>query len=142
MIFMLNDHGWQSPAFGLKAGLVTVVLKRNAGRRFLLAASSVAAVALSIAFGVLNTPRSQAQSTAARPQFEVVSIKKQAEESSDFKCCFGPGGRLNVINNRILNLIAVAWTMKHYQLKGGRTGWSPTTSISKPGLMATRAWTK
>jgi uncharacterized protein (TIGR03435 family) len=121
MIFLLNDHGWQSPAFGLAARLRTVVLKRNAGRRLFLAGLSVAAVALPIAFGILNTPRCQAQSTAARPQFEVVSIKKRAEESTDFKCCFAPGGRLNVVNNRILNLIAVAWTMKHYQLKGGPT---------------------
>jgi uncharacterized protein (TIGR03435 family) len=84
-------------------------------RHFLVAFSAVATVA-SMTWSI---PAGLAQSTAARPHFEVASIRQRTEEAADFKCCFAPGGRLNVRNSRILNLIAVAWTMKHYQLKGG-----------------------
>jgi uncharacterized protein (TIGR03435 family) len=64
---------------------------------------------------------SRAQSTTARPQFDVASIKQRTDGATASACCVGPGGRLNVKNQRISNLIGFAWTMKYYQIVGAPT---------------------
>ena len=95
-----------------------MVLKQRAPRKFLISVASLAGVTVPIAFGILNANRSQAQATLARPQFEVVSIKQREAGATGSSCCVAPGGRLNVKNNRISNLIGFAWSIKYFQLVG------------------------
>lgn len=83
------------------------------GRRFLVSLS-VAAAVVSMSWSI----PSRAQSSA-KPQFEVASIKQRTDGASTSACCLGAGGRLNIKNQRISNVIGFAWTMKYYQLVGG-----------------------
>src|ERR1700739_3154659 len=61
---------------------------------------------------------SRAQSSS-KPQFEVAVVKRRTDGDSASACCLAPGGRLNVKNQRVSNVIGFAWTMKYYQLVGG-----------------------
>jgi uncharacterized protein (TIGR03435 family) len=78
-------------------------------------------VSLSVAAGVISMSWSipgRAQSSHLR-QFEVASVKQRTDGTSASACCLAAGGRLNIKNQRVSNVIAFAWTMKYYQLFGG-----------------------
>lgn len=92
----------------------------DAGRKLLLAAAGIAAVAGPVVFGVFTAPAIRAQSQpAAKPAFEVASIKPNT--SADHRVMFQitPGGRLACTNATAKILITMAYNLKPHQLEGG-----------------------
>jgi bla regulator protein blaR1 len=92
----------------------------NTSRKLLLAAAGTAAVVGPVAFGVFSAPAGRAQSqAAARPEFEVASIKPNT--SGDHRVSFQitPGGRLACTNATAKILITMAYGLKPHQLEGG-----------------------
>ncbi|MBV8847231.1 MAG: TIGR03435 family protein [Bryobacterales bacterium] len=83
------------------------------GRRFVVSVS-VAAAVVSMSWSIPTRAQS-----SPKPQFAVASIKQRTDGGSASACCLGAGGRLNVKNQRVSNIIGFAWTMKYYQLVGG-----------------------
>jgi len=57
-----------------------ISLKMNRSRKLLLVSSAVLAVAVPVLIGLVSAPASYAQTSAARPQFEVASIKPSFSE--------------------------------------------------------------
>jgi uncharacterized protein (TIGR03435 family) len=93
--------------------------KPHIGKKLLLGAASVAGVALPIIVGALHPLSIRAQATAARPSFEVASIKRYTGDGSGITFAFRPGGRLTVVNNELTNVIDNAYGIQYYQLLGG-----------------------
>jgi bla regulator protein blaR1 len=92
----------------------------SVGRRLLLGATAVAAIALPITLGVLQTPmlRAQVPAVAKLPSFEVASIK--ANQSGQQGASFGPrGSQLVVVNNTLFNIIRNAYGIQGNQILGG-----------------------
>ena len=77
-------------------------------------------VALEVAVAIFNVQQSNAQSLAARPSFEVVSIKPDSPLSQYFpEVRLLPGGRLSVEKTVLRSLIENAYGLKSYQISGG-----------------------
>ena len=91
----------------------------SGARKLLLAASAVAAVVAPIAIGLLNVPASPAQSTEARPKFEVASVKPSNLADRRPLYQVGPDGRLTVVNFTLKMLIQKAYGIKLLQISGG-----------------------
>ena len=93
------------------------------GRKLLLAAAGIAAVAGPIAFGVANAPAVRAQSQpaaqAAAPAFEVASIKPNNSDDHRMMFKMEPGGRIEINNGSAKMLIVMAYNLKPNQLSGG-----------------------
>jgi uncharacterized protein (TIGR03435 family) len=89
------------------------------GRSLLLAAAVTAAVTLPVAIGILNPPRSQAQS-AVRPEFEVASLKSNASGMTGFSIRALPGG-LTARNISLKRLVAMGYSVTDYQIFGAVT---------------------
>ena len=90
-------------------------------RRLLLAAAGMAAIAAPIGIGLMNAPAGQAQSQtapASRPQFEVASIKPAAPDQRGQFIRPSPGGRLNINNMPLKELIVLAWRIQPFQISG------------------------
>jgi bla regulator protein BlaR1 len=95
------------------------------GRKLLLATLGVAAVAGPIVIGLLNPPRSRAQSpagAAAPKSFEVASIKPAAPGGRGAQFMMAPGGRVNIKNINVKFLIQQAYQVRDFQIAGG-PGW-------------------
>ncbi|HTW63380.1 MAG TPA: TIGR03435 family protein [Bryobacteraceae bacterium] len=56
------------------------------------------------------------------PQFEVASIKPAAPDARGMFIRMAPGGRLNVTNMPLKEMIVIAWRIQPYQVSGG-PGW-------------------
>jgi bla regulator protein BlaR1 len=90
------------------------------GKKLLLAAAGVAAVAGPIVFGVASAPAIRAQSqTAAPPVFEVASIKPNNSDDHRVSFQITPGGRVACTNISPKMLIIMAYGLKPNQLVGG-----------------------
>jgi uncharacterized protein (TIGR03435 family) len=117
----------------LKQRMVRIMTKRwpdnlSRGKRLLLAAIGVAALAGPLGFGFLSAPPSRAQTpttpTAALPSFEVASIKPNKPDASGRVLVgirFEPG-RLTVTGATLKQLIALAYDVRDTQVSGG-PGW-------------------
>lgn len=91
------------------------------GKKLLMATAGIAAVTLPVVIGILNAPRSQAQSPASRPEFEVASIKPSAGGRRFSGIRLSPG-RMNVENLPLRRLIFNAYKVADFQISGG-PGW-------------------
>jgi bla regulator protein blaR1 len=93
----------------------------GSARKLLLAVAGVAAIAVPIGIGVLNAPASRAQSqpATAPPQFEVASIKPAAPDQRGMFIRTAPGGRVNVTNMPLKEMMVLAWHIQPFQIEGG-----------------------
>jgi uncharacterized protein (TIGR03435 family) len=91
------------------------------GRKLLLAAAGIAAVAAPIAFGVANAPAIRAQSPAktAAQAFEVASVKPNNSDDHRVMFKMTPGGRVEINNASAKMLIVMSYNLKPNQLSGG-----------------------
>ena len=91
------------------------------GRKLLLAAAGIAAVAGPIAFGVANAPAIRAQSPAktAAQAFEVASVKPNNSDDHRVMFKMTPGGRVEINNASAKMLIVMSYNLKPNQLSGG-----------------------
>ncbi len=104
-------------------GIMTHTMAHDLGwqRKLLLALAGIAAVAAPIGIGLMNAPASLAQSenaNAARPQFEVASIKPSAPDQRGMFINTAPGGRLNITNMPLKEIMVLAWRIQPYQISG------------------------
>jgi uncharacterized protein (TIGR03435 family) len=89
-------------------------------RKLLLAAAGIAAVAGPVVFGIFTAPPVRAQSQpAAKPEFDVASIKPNTSGDRQVRFQITPGGRLACNNATAKMLIAMAYDLKPHQLEGG-----------------------
>jgi bla regulator protein BlaR1 len=99
----------------------------GAGRKLLLAAAGIMAVAGPILFGLINTPAGRAQSAARElgatisplPTFEVASVKPNKSGDMGVQLMFQPGGRFNAKNISLKFLIRFAYGVQDFQITGG-----------------------
>jgi uncharacterized protein (TIGR03435 family) len=111
----------------LKKRIVRIMTERMAnklsfGRKLLLAAAGIAAVAGPVVFGLLNIPQVRAQSTqttgAPLPSFEVASIKPNRSQEDRFFISMAPG-RFTATGATTKFLIEEAYNVKDFQVSGG-----------------------
>ncbi|HEY2383611.1 MAG TPA: TIGR03435 family protein [Terriglobia bacterium] len=90
-------------------------------RKLALAFAGVAVIALPLGFRVWKAPAVQAQSLSApHLQFEAASIKPSSAGLSGITFAVQPGGRLDVENNPISNVIKNAYgSIRPFVLQGG-----------------------
>jgi bla regulator protein BlaR1 len=105
-------------------GIMTHTVAHDLGwsRRLLLAVAGTAAIAAPIGIGLMNAPAGQAQSETANaplPRFEVASIKPAAPDQHGTFIRASPGGRLDIQNMPLKELIVLAWRVQPFQLSGG-----------------------
>jgi uncharacterized protein (TIGR03435 family) len=73
-----------------------------------------------VILGTHASLQSQAPATpAARPVFEVASIKRNVSGSDGASVRVQPGGRLSVTNNSLRNIIRNAYNVQNFQIVGG-----------------------
>ena len=115
----------------LKKRIVRIMTQRLArklsfGRKVLLAAAGMAAVAGPIVFGLMNAPQSRAQSQPAsatpRPSFEAASVKPDKSAGDGVTIRVEPGGRFVAHNVTLKLLMQEAYGVKEAQISGG-PGW-------------------
>jgi uncharacterized protein (TIGR03435 family) len=103
-----------------------VVHRLTFGRKLLLAAAGIMAIAVPILFGLVNTPQDQAQSKPARAasllSFEVASIKRNNSGTSNISVNISPGGRFTARNITVKQLIEDAYDIQGFQVSGA-PGW-------------------
>jgi len=96
--------------------------KLGFGKKLLLLAVVVAAVAIPVVLGLLNAPQIRAQSTqsaaAPLPSFEVASIKPNRSRDT-LRGAEWPPGRYTATNQPIKALIEFAYDLRDFQLSGG-----------------------
>ncbi len=96
--------------------------KLSLGRKLLLAAVGLAAVAGPVVFGLVNAPQIRAQSSqtpsAPLPSFEVASIKPNRSEALWISTRFLPG-RFTETGMTAKQLIALAYDVRDFQVSGG-----------------------
>jgi uncharacterized protein (TIGR03435 family) len=96
--------------------------KLSFGRKLLLAAIGIAAVAGPVVFGLLNIPQVRAQSPqktgAPSPSFEVASIKPNRSGELRISIGFQPG-RFIASGTTVKQLIALAYDVRDIQVSGG-----------------------
>ncbi len=112
----------------LKKRIVRIMTQRvtnnlGPGRKLLLAAAGVAAVAGPIAFGLMNAPQGRAQTPAApassEPAFEVASIKPNKSGGRGMQIGIQPGGRFTAKNISLKKLIGMAYGVEDFLISGG-----------------------
>jgi bla regulator protein blaR1 len=96
-------------------------------RRLVLAAASIATVALPLAVGAAQAPRLLARtqangSQAAAVQFEVASVKRNPGANPKVSIGMMPGGRFDAANVTLRQLIRNAYQLQDSQILGG-PGW-------------------
>lgn len=97
----------------------------DGGRKLLLVAAGIAAVAGPVLFGVFSAPAIHAQSPSAqsqppaKPTFEVASIKPSNSADDRVSFRITPGGRVAINNGSAKMLIMMAYNLKPHQLEGG-----------------------
>jgi bla regulator protein blaR1 len=105
-------------------GIMTHTMAHDLGwpRKLVLAVAGIAAIAAPIGIGLMNAPAGQAQSqtaTVPRLQFEVASIKPSAPDQHGTFIRSSPGGRLDINNMPLKELIVLAWRIQPFQVSGG-----------------------
>jgi len=114
----------------LKKRIVRIMTQRLAnklsfGRKLVLAAIGIVAVAGPIVFGLINAPQVRAQSTqttsAPLRSFEVASIKPNKPDSSgELRIAIGfQPGRFITTGATVKQLIALAYNVRDMQISGG-----------------------
>ncbi len=92
------------------------------GRKLLLAAVGIAAVASPILIGTLTAPHARSQSKPDTLTFEVASIKPSDPSAHGVNIQLLPGGGLKTENVSLKRLIGVAYQLLPLQISGG-PGW-------------------
>jgi len=111
------------------------------GRKLLLGAAGIAAVAGPVMIGLWNAPatRAQAQTGAAAPVgFEAASVKPSQAADGGRSIHPSPGGGLIAWNATLKSLILVAYNIRDFQLSGG-PGWLDSAGydiVAKPSADA------
>ena len=111
------------------------------GRKLLLGAAGIAAVAGPVMIGLWNAPatRAQAQTGAAVPVgFEAASVKPSQDVDGGRSIRPSPGGGLIAWNATLKSLILVAYNIRDFQLSGG-PGWLDSAGydiVAKPSADA------
>jgi bla regulator protein blaR1 len=105
----------------LRTRIETIMANRarrrlNAAGRILLAAAAVTILGSPIGLGLLDAAAQS--SSAPRPRFDVVSIKRNTEVTTGVTFAAMPGGRLHVVNNPVMNLIQNAYRLPSYRIVG------------------------
>ncbi len=105
-------------------GIMTHTMSRDLGwsRKLMLAVAGIVSIAVPIGIGLMNAPTGQAQSQAAttpRLQFEVASVKPAAPDQHGTFIHASPGGRLDIHNMPLKELIVLAWRIQPFQVSGG-----------------------
>lgn len=95
-----------------------ILLRMTVARKLMLAAAGVVAVAGPIGIGMVNAPRSHAQSQASLV-FEVASIKPSDPDSRGMRFQHTAGGGLNVTGVTLKTLIEFAYDVQDFQISGG-----------------------
>jgi uncharacterized protein (TIGR03435 family) len=97
-----------------------VVSGLNHGRRLLLAAAGIAAVAGPVVFGIVTSPQGRAQQPAdSSLAFEVASIKPTEETGRSMNLNRAPGGRFTTRNTGLKMLMTFAYDVRPHQISGG-----------------------
>ncbi len=97
-----------------------VAYSLNYGKRLLLAAAGIVAVAGPIVFGIVTAPASKAQQTAdPSVAFEVASIKPTEETGHSMNLNRAPGGRFSTRNTGLKMLMTFAYDVRPHQISGG-----------------------
>jgi uncharacterized protein (TIGR03435 family) len=111
----------------LKKRIVRIMTQRGAerlsfGRKLLLAAIGVAALAGPVVFGLVNPSQVRAQSTQTTgvplPSFEVASVKRNLSGPPGTRIMIPPG-RFTVTGTTPKFLIEFAYNVKDFQVSGG-----------------------
>src|ERR1700691_545838 len=114
----------------LKKRIVRIMTQRAAnklgfGRKLLLAAAGIAALAGPIVFGLMDAPQSRAQSPEAfstpRPSFDVASIKPN-HSGTNLLRLVADNGRFIAYNATLKFLLAYAYHVNYSQISGA-SGW-------------------
>jgi len=92
----------------------------------------IAAVTALTAIGLLNAPASHAQTTVARPQFELASIKPSKSSDRRPLLMVGRDGGLTVANFTAKMLIWTAYSVKPFQISRGPDWMDSDLSTSTP----------
>ena len=87
-------------------------------KKLFLGAASFVALALPIAFGTTLAPPSRAQSAAAKPQFEVASVKPNTDDGRMISFPVRSGDRVQMHNNQVGSMILYAYNVSNYQVIG------------------------
>jgi bla regulator protein BlaR1 len=96
----------------------------NFGKRLLVSAVGIVALAVPIIIGALSAPPSHAQSQdSPRLQFEAASIKLNVSGQNGVTFSASPGGRLTVVNNPLFNVIDNAYGVRERFLLLGGPDW-------------------
>ncbi|HEX7362621.1 MAG TPA: M56 and DUF3738 domain-containing protein, partial [Bryobacteraceae bacterium] len=113
----------------LKKRVVRIMTQRagqriGLARKALLAAAGTFAIVGPLAFGLMNAPEGRAQTTAAessgaKPKFEVASIKPDKSGGRNVMLGVSRGGRFHAENVTLKLLIEMAYRVKDSQLTGG-----------------------
>jgi bla regulator protein BlaR1 len=101
-----------------------IVLGMTFTRKLLLAAAGVAAVAGPIGIGIINAPRSHAQ-TQAGLKFEVASVKPADPNLRGMRLNITPGNGLLASGVTLKTLVEFAYDVQDFQISGG-PGWMRT----------------
>jgi bla regulator protein BlaR1 len=98
-----------------------IAQKLTYGRKLLLTAAGIAAIAAPIAYGVLNAPilRAQEPTAALIPKVEVATVKPSKSGERGYSIIPQPGGRLRAINTSLKQLLLAAYHLHEVQLAGG-----------------------
>lgn len=95
------------------------------GKRLLLIGAGTAAIGVPMAFGLMNAPQSQAQSTVESSgvdTFEVASVKPNKSGDRGARIGVSPGDRFRATNVNLKMLIRMAYAVQDFQISGG-PGW-------------------
>jgi len=106
-----------------------ILLRMTFARKLMLGAAGIATLAGPIGIGIVNAPRSHAQSQAgASPTpgapltFEVASIKPANPDARGMTWDLMPGGGFRATNVRMRHLIEFAYNVDRFQISGA-PGW-------------------
>lgn len=96
--------------------------KLDSGKKLLLAAAAITAIAGPVAFGLLNAPQTHAQSAqsepASAPAFEVVSIKPN-KSTDNRRMMMNSPGMFQATGVTLHELIRLAYEVQDRQITGG-----------------------
>jgi len=81
-------------------------------------AAAFGALAILIAFSLMLAPPGRAQSAAAKPQFEVASVKPNTEDGRMDSFPVRSGDRIQMHNNQVGSMILYAYQVFSYQVIG------------------------
>lgn len=93
--------------------------KLSIGKKLLLSCAGALALAAPVLVGVANAPLVRAQAAAGRPEFEVATIKPAAPDARGIFFRLNPGGRIDVRNQSLKDLIVFGWRVQPFQIAGG-----------------------